>query len=196
MIFYLASKFIYYRSRSDLDYDIAPYAIHVSVRRRSEAPFNFQNRSLSEGHYDVPSSNDLENEYMRPMKEPHYSEIDGYVNCKPFLSRKNYDVYDMAEPLSHFGTDNSKNFQTFLSRSEMYLNSEKNEPRSNMTEKNRLSSPQFERRACSRSEGDLIKTFNKSEVEYGEIIGTINKDGKMKRFSHCKDTYKSIRKNH
>ena len=139
----------------------------------------------------MPPPTEPENEYLRPMKESPYYEIDEYANCKPAPPPQTEDVYTMASPVPEAGYDIPRTFHTFLSKSEMFLNSDMTEPSISASRRPLASSPQFNRCNLSKSEGDL----SGGRTDYGEIIGFINEDGKMERFEPCKDTYKSIRKN-
>ena len=168
--------------------DISPYAIHVSIRRRSENRFgSFQVQNVFENHYDIPTSEQQpENEYLHPIRESPYYEIDNDVGVQAAdLSRRDDDVYDMAESVGF--REESRSLQTFKSNLDLFSSSD------NVHYSN---GEMFNEHHASLSEsvGDISDVPGPS-VSYGEIIGTMGKDGAVERFEPCNVTYKSIRKN-
>ena len=157
--------------------DITPYAIHVSVRSRSEINAAAFNLSPIENLYDEPTTDGQENEYLHPINESPYYEIDN--DAVGIIRGHDCDVYN--GPSDSIGFREEANCSLFSTSENVYYNSEA------MTS--------HDVPTCSQSL-DNLNTRNKFvNVSYGEIIGALSQDGSLERFEPCIETYKSVRKN-
>jgi len=182
--------FSYLRDRTHAD--ITPYAVHVSVRRRSENAALAFNVPPIENPYDEPASEERENEYLRPIRESPYYEIDN--DAAGHVVNHECDVYNGADSIGF--REENRTFRTFQANCALFSSSEN--VYNNCSDNVYYNSEAMLKRdvpTCSQSLDNLTYKNDSVNVSYGEIIGTLSKDGSLERFELSKDTYKSVRKN-
>ena len=165
--------------------EITPYAVHVSLRRRSENAASVFDVAPIENQYDAPTSDNQESEYLRPMKESPYYEID--IDADGNVTNHDCDVYNGAESIDF--SQNHRTLRTFQANCPLFSSSADIYSNSDAIAANEMPT-------CSRSLDNLTSTENNfANVSYGEIIGTMSHEGALERFEPCLVTYKSVRKN-
>ncbi|CAK8680509.1 unnamed protein product [Clavelina lepadiformis] len=194
------------RKRTRSAFEIAPYAVHVSIRRGLSLN-TAQKEQMPGNVYDnvENATSGQNNDYLQPIVEQTYCEIQ---NCEPTdaalltPSRRVYDIaegFDTASPeQKRHETGHGNNFDGNNSLTdESTFVGVYGETGVSVGYMEMSPTPGSSRNLDSfdyNSADSLLAANDASRTEYSEIVATMKEGRSLERLHSCQDKYKSVRK--